>query len=611
MSFQRRLYTPVPHSHYKSRSNLLVVKTVGTNSIETACNALGEEDTQSVDDKSTTILDIDPNLLTRAHLVKWATHYPHIKSKSTSTANLLQLYLTIERQNLEENKRLKQEKAIVLKNRKRTAAAKRLRIDACTKARLLNTIPFLDKYGHLFTLENTFDRNLPTVQLTTTHDSLTSLIPNKSFNSLQKRQSTPQLSPIRRKIKVNDSLQEKRLALALRSALKPANQLYVLRQNERATRFAKLICTVNSSLALCHAFKKATACRIIVAHWKRYNSIKKWAQMTNPRVVRGLTSLRKLVARYQRRKDIHVVTKFLSAASFVSSVHKLMAKLRWKVIKIQRAWRTHVAVTQVRCVVLQMKWVSVERQYKKELLEVIKRHKNMVKLVNEEQDVHKEEKILPHIQTTKGKGQFNVFVHQVKGSLRNGKHSPACFGGGDVSGLTCRVAKLMCDFETTCVNSFVSHRRKKKMNRIKRRQQEETLVRKSNKMVKSYVVDEVAEPPAVLVAVDVRRKHCHEILTSAREQWRLSNKNNTAAVDNSDVHSQKQPIKFNTCDILQLLQSSKATISKVIQTKQENNKASRMVKDDGHRLFFSLSDQSLLQQITALVKTESNRAEYL
>ena len=101
MSFQRRLYTPVPHSHYKSRSNLLVVNTVGTNSIETACNALGEEDAQSVDDKSTTILDIDPNLLTRAHLVKWATHYPHIKSKSTSTANLLQLYLTIERQNLE------------------------------------------------------------------------------------------------------------------------------------------------------------------------------------------------------------------------------------------------------------------------------------------------------------------------------------------------------------------------------------------------------------------------------------------------------------------------------------------------------------------------------
>jgi hypothetical protein len=331
--------------------------------------------------------------------------------------------------------------------------------------------------------------------------------------------------------------------------------------------------------------------------------------MTQPRVVRGLTSVRKIVARYQRSKDVQVVTKFLSAASFVNSFHKLMAKLRWKVIKIQRAWRTYVAVTHVRCVVLQMKWVSVERQYKKELLEVIKRYKNMVKLVNEQQDVHKEEKILPKIQTKKGKGQFNVFVHRVKGSLRNGKHSPACFGGGDVSGLTCRVAKLMSDFETTCVNSFVSHRRKKRMNRIKRRKQEETL-RKSNKMVKSYVVDEVEEPPAVLVAVDVRRKHCHEILTSARKQWRLDNKNNTATVNNIDVHSQKQPIKFNTCDILQLLQSSKS-ISKVIQTKQENKKASRMVKDDGHRLFFSLSDKHLLQRMTTLVKTETNRAEYL
>tara|TARA_B110000971_G_C19590241_1_gene311409 strand:- start:19 stop:462 length:444 start_codon:yes stop_codon:yes gene_type:complete len=147
------------------------------------------------------------------------------------------------------------------------------------------------------------------------------------------------------------------------------------------------------------------------------------------------------------------------------------------------------------------------------------------------------------------------------------------------------------------------------MNRIKRRKQEETL-RKSNKMVKSYVVDEVEEPPAVLVAVDVRRKHCHEILTSARKQWRLDNKNNTATVNNIDVHSQKQPIKFNTCDILQLLQSSKS-ISKVIQTKQENEKASRMVKDDGHRLFFSLSDKHLLQRMTTLVKTETNRAEYL
>ena len=606
MSFQRRLYTPVPHSHHKNRNNLLVVhqNTVQvTNPIETPCIEEKEAHT------STTILDIEPIDLTRADLIKWATHYPHIKRKSTSTANLLQLYLTIERQNLEENSRLKQEKALAFKNRKKEAAAKRLRIDACTKARLLNTIPFLDKYGHLFTLENTFDRTLPTVQLTTTHDSLTSLNPNKSHNSLQKRNSTPQLSPIRKKIKVNDSLQEKRLALALRSALKPVNILYTRRQNERATRFAKLIFTVNSCLALYFNHVRSKSQRIIVAHWKRYNSIKKWAQMTHPRVVRGLTSLRKIVARYQRSKDVQVVTKFLSAASFVNSFHKLMAKLRWKVIKIQRAWRTYVAVTHVRCVVLQMKWVSVERQYKKELLEVIKRYKNMVKLVNEQQDVHKEEKILPKIQTKKGKGQFNVFVRRVKGSLRNGKHSPACFGGGDVSGLTCRVAKLMSDFETTCVNSFVSHRRKKRMNRIKRRKQEETL-RKSNKMVKSYVVDEVEEPPAVLVAVDVRRKHCHEILTSARKQWRLNNKNNTATVNNIDVHSQKQPIKFNTCDILQLLQSSKS-ISKVIQTKQENKKASRMVKDDGHRLFFSLSDKHLLQRMTTLVKTETNRAEYL
>lgn len=644
-----RLMTPVDPKHNIIQRKLDVIERSKTPNIKSNNN-----DNPTINYNLISVPD--PTLFSRSDLLSWASNYPQVnkKKKSTSTAKLCELYLQIEKQNLANLRQQKLDNDYAYENRILIATKRRQQQDIKITQRLLGNVPFLQQHGNLFKLDPHFDRDKPRIVITimnNTAESKTSLKPLKNFNVVTRNRlqrcssentikstntvkgtrrgfnsssSTNRLHllPLRKR-KQHDMIQARRIALALKSELRPLNIQYTQRQNERSTRWLKAIYLVNIITLFKFKLIRSKSQIIVAKFWKSYITKERWKKITTPKVVHGMLCLRKIVRRFYNIKNIHIIKKFLKEASKKNVAIIAIQKLRYNVIKIQRTWCTYRLITKHRLIAIQKKWLLIEKRNKLFLLDKIKRNVNMKKLASEKRDninsfnknnqkknVGYSKKIKEQIDqinnnSSNTEGHFNRFLKNIKSSLKgNGKTSPACVSKKDLSGLTLRVARLLNRMETTCCNSLIQTNNVNLIERLKKQQQNKLkLITKRNTIV-------LEEPMEYLVAVDMRRRCCMQILNNARLNWLNKNKNkNQTSIRNKRV--QQSNLQFNVLDMKKLLLNF-STISQLVERKKKNGE-DFIVKiiDDGHRLFTSheMKDEILRNQIVKLLAIEKYRSE--
>ena len=271
---------------------------------------------------------------------------------------------------------------------------------------------------------------------------------------------------------------------------------------------------------------------------------------------------------------------------------------------------------------LQKKWVAIEKYHYHDLMTVIVRSVNMVKVAKERKppgDAQHQQPVLSTggaIDSARGSGasgnktSFNHFVRGIQGSLKgNGKNSPACFGKKDLSGKVVRLARLMAAFQNK--NKSGSFIQTTKVERDERRKKEQ--VRREAEEKSSCTMEE--EPLAVLVATDVRRSCCLQMLVKARAEW-VENARSRTLHSGSPGNRQEEvlptcDVKFDAADILNLLRFDDGLTVVVAQKKMEMEREALREELQHVNCLYTRKEwqrRRMYQQIKLLLKMEVNRA---
>lgn len=389
--------------------------------------------------------------------------------------------------------------------------------------------------------------------MTTTTTNDLSLKPIKSHDlvGIRRRKKTEKKKRTRKKrpsktIRL-DPIQKRRECCALRNALRNVNFLYEEKRKNVQLKWYKIISVLKYSTTIFDLFIHNKSSTTISKWWSSNVNRIKWKRLTNPIVVRGLKALRLVLQQYLHRTRTVVITRFIISADLAGRLRPLIAKFKYQVIRIQRNWRSYVAITKARLIVMQMKWIHVETKHMQVLMNVVKRSIGMNKVLNEQQEqnqyvnspnnqmhIYLDRIQTPIDNTAKDSSKtytFDKCCMEIKEALRGERiTSPVNVGAIDLSGSMCRVKRLFDTASIKLAPSFIGksskikriEREEKEGDRLKREKQIEIeiMLEKQNKLRTIVQMSlKMIEPKVLLVAIDVRRAWCTKILKRIRRNW--------------------------------------------------------------------------------------------
>ncbi len=294
----------------------------------------------------------------------------------------------------------------------------------------------------------------------------------KDLNNL-----VPLLSPFM--TQSTEDVQRRRLSLVLKKELKPINVLYRKKQIYRTKKWCTFICVKKSLHIIQLKIKQQKAALLITKCWHRRVRKLLWIKITSRAVVRGLKQLRLATKEFVRRRSIKILTKFIKSTKKVETFTTIILRLRWKVIKIQRCWKTYTICTKERINSMEIKWALIERRNRLDLVHTI----NVLKRKAEKK----------------------------KGYRKTGKMYKASPSPFDAIALETKGGK-------TRLNDTLN-------NKLKNSFVEETDERSNasrkvfNIIVPCHWTQYNTPPPTVVIDKGVRREHCKQLLELSRAEF--------------------------------------------------------------------------------------------
>jgi hypothetical protein len=509
-----------------------------------------------------------PEEMTRRELVDWGRLHPKLAIKnSTKSSAIRHAIIEHEKQRVAMLKLKREEHAKFIKMR----AFQKREEEKRTARTLMDRVPFLREYGHLYRL-NELSKDGDLVVLESADGA--GGAPQSAFAPPRQDKI---INPVRCHARVNNSksvparlsqlvtsssatpassaMSDRRFALVLRNELRPLNARFNQRRVELSKRWSTILHIFTAATAWRHRLRRNKASSVIGSAWRRHQMLRRWKMMTRPAVVRGLKALREIARDHAHRRSIRIVSSFVVAAD-LGGFRGLIAKLRLQIVKIQRCWRGYKAITCARLCAMQIKFSLVERQHRMELMDVVKKGATLSKKELAAAQVVGEPTLSPSLYSVRQRKRLGENSHGAFGKMNDGvkealigvrKTSPASAGGKDCSGALVRVARLDTKLKALSERRVTTARTAKNISRVSRKQREnrrkgnlsgslssglarnppqqntkeEKRKRKKAYSVPSHWGQYSEEPPEMLVAGDVRRQYCLQILKSARAQWIL------------------------------------------------------------------------------------------
>ena len=325
-----------------------------------------------------------------------------------------------------------------------------------------------------------------------------------------------------------EDVQRRRLSLVLRKELRPINVRFEKRQKHQSQRWHVLLALHRSLIAVTRSIRRSQAATTIKRSWRKKQARQRWQRLTRPEVVRGLIKLRECVRKWSNARSIRIVSTFV-VESNVSSFSKLILKLQFRVIRIQRCWRNFCACTATRIRSLELKWALVERHHRLELVDIVR---------------------LAKISESKGGGRcrrvtYDAMARDTKDSRRHQKEKKWTRSLRKSFATTTSQSSSTIGYKKREEGSILavarldklltSHGEQEMPMTQQQRKQEENRTRKTRQAKARTEACDVAEefnstvphhwkqfnapPPAIVINVELRRHLCAKMLLSSRKRF--------------------------------------------------------------------------------------------
>ena len=330
-----------------------------------------------------------------------------------------------------------------------------------------------------------------------------------------------------------EDVQRRRLSLVLRKELRPINVRFEKRQIQQSQRWHVLLALHRSLIAVTGSIRRSQAATTIKRSWRKKQARQRWRRLTRPEVVRGLIKLRECVRKWSNARSIRIVSTFVVEAN-ISSFSKLILKLQFRVIRIQRCWRNFCACTATRIRSLELKWALIERHHRLELVDIVR----LAKI--------SESKRGGGSGWTCRRATFDTMARNTKDSRRHqeeGKNwtrslrkssttttspSSSTIGyknreEGSILAVA-RLDKLLTSHGEQEMSMSPQQRkqaedRTRTTRRAKARTEACDVAEEFNSTVPRHWKQFNAPPPAIVINVELRRHHCAKMLLSSRKRF--------------------------------------------------------------------------------------------
>ena len=254
--------------------------------------------------------------------------------------------------------------------------------------------------------------------------------------------------------------------------------------------------------------KKYVAATKIQQLWKHHQQRILWHKLTRPRVVKGIKKLRAFAKQWSLKRARHIVSS--SIINFnVEGFKKVVLKLRFKIIRIQRCWRTYVACTAMRIRSMELKWALVERHHRLELMDDIRISKSNTSTERSQtfDAIAKNRRN----QTFSNRNKWENNLRETKTS-NNGNNGNVSMITNKHDGVLLAVSRLDDQLNEKLKNSILTGSSKKK-SKIKKKNTQ------FNSVVPRHWTQYNAPPPPVVLSVTVRQQHCTRLLQMSRNDF--------------------------------------------------------------------------------------------
>ena len=268
--------------------------------------------------------------------------------------------------------------------------------------------------------------------------------------------------------------------------------------------------------------KKYVAATKIQQLWKHHQQRILWHFMTRPQVVKGIKKLRAFAKQWSLKRARHIVSS--SIINFnVEGFKKVVLKLRFKIIRIQRCWRTYVVCTAMRIRSMELKWALVERHHRLELMDDIRISKSNTSTERSQtfDAIAKNRRN----QTFGNRNKWENNLRETKTS-NNGNSSKTSMITNKHDGVLLAVSRLDDQLNEKLKNSILTGSQKKKSKIKKKNTQRKKARAKAletsdqfNSVVPRHWTQYNAPPPPVVLSVTVRQQHCTRLLQMSRNDF--------------------------------------------------------------------------------------------
>ena len=268
--------------------------------------------------------------------------------------------------------------------------------------------------------------------------------------------------------------------------------------------------------------KKYVAATKIQQLWKHHQQRILWHKLTRPRVVKGIKKLRAFAKQWSLKRARHIVSS--SIINFnVEGFKKVVLKLRFKIIRIQRCWRTYVACTAMRIRSMELKWALVERHHRLELMDDIRISKSNTSTERSQtfDAIAKNRRN----QTFGNRNKWENNLRETK-TPNNGNSSKTSMITNKHDGVLHAVSRLDDQLNEKLKNSILTGSQKRKSKNKKNNTQRKKARAKAletsdqfNSVVPRHWTQYNAPPPPVVLSVTVRQQHCTRLLQMSRNDF--------------------------------------------------------------------------------------------